>query len=85
MTELNIEINNKIKFIQKQIQILHYQLNDFLEYIHEESLELPTKQTPEEQIKSLETLLDRIQEIIQQKIDLNKRKESIITNINEIF
>ena len=68
MTELNIQINNKIKFIQKQIQILHNQLNDFVEYIQEESLELPTKQKPEEQIKSLETLLDRIKEIIQQKI-----------------
>ena len=85
MTELNNQINNKIKFIQKQIQILHNQLNDFLEYTQEESLELPTKQKPEEQIKSLETLLDRIQEIIQQKIELNKTKETIITNINEIF
>ena len=60
-------------------------MNQYVNYIQEENLDIPTTGTHEEQVKSCETLLDRMKEIVQQKVELNKKKEEMLKTVNEIF
>ena len=61
------EINNKINTIQNDIKTIQNEMNQYVNYIQEENLNIPTTGTHEEQVKSCETLLDRMKEIVQQK------------------
>ena len=83
--QLSQEINNKINIIQTNVKALQNEMNDFVNYIQEKSLDMTTTGTYEEQVKSYETIVDRIQKIIEQKVELNKKKEIILKNMNEIF
>ena len=58
------EINNKINIIQYDIETIQYEIHQYLNYIQEENLDIPTTGTHEEQVKSCETLLDRMKEIV---------------------
>ena len=64
-------LNNKIDIIQKDIKIL---LDDMNNYVKESKLEISTEGSYEEQIKSCETILNRMKEIVNQKVELNKRE-----------
>ena len=79
------EINNKINIIQNDIKTIQNEMNQYVNYIQEENLDVPTTGTHEEQVKSCETLLDRMKEIVQQKVELNKKKEEMLKTVNEIF
>ena len=79
------EINNKLNTIQNDIKTIQNEMNQYVNYIQEENLDIPTTGTHEEQVKSCETLLDRMKEIVQQKVELNKKKEEMLKIVNEIF
>ena len=50
-------------------------MNNFVNYVNEVNLDIPTNGTHEEQVKSCETLLDRMKEIVQQKVE---RKQHVL-------
>ena len=83
--ETTQEINNKINTIQNDIKTIQNEIHQYVNYIQEENLNIPTTGTHEEQVKSCETLLDRMKEIVQQKVEVNKKKEEMLKTVNEIF
>ena len=79
------ELEENLKTIQNEIEHLPTKLTHYLQYVREGGLEMKTTGTNKEQIESLESVLDRMKEIVQQKTVMNQQKEIILKNIEEIF
>ena len=79
------EIANKMNVVQTTFKALQNEAENCANYIQEVSLEIPTNGTYEEQVKTFETIIERTEDIIQQKDEMNKKREIILKNMKEIF
>ena len=83
--ETTQQLRVKINSIQSNFNSIQNGMNQFVDYVKEKNLQIPTNGTYQQQINTCETLIDRMKEIVQQKDDLNKKKEILLKSIEELF
>ena len=78
-------MKNDLTSIQTQIDSLYTNMKNFFQYVSEDGLKFNATGTNEEQTETLETTLDKMKDILQQKNSVNERIETIMNEMSRLF